>query len=268
MYEILGGENLKILVLGDVCGEVGCEALLKNLPRLKKQLSVDLTVINGENSASSNGISAQSADLIFGAGADVITGGNHTLSRKDIRPVLDSNEYLLRPDNMPLAEFGKGYCLVDMGHTKVAVINLLGQVYLDMHKAENPFICADRLIEKAKNDGANIILVDFHAEATSEKRALGFYLDGKVSAVFGTHTHVQTNDAQILPLGTGYITDLGMSGPVNSVLGVEPSIIIDRLKNGGQGRFIFADGECRLEGILLEVDSKTGKTLDIKTVKY
>ncbi len=268
MYEILGGEILKILVLGDVCGEAGCEALLKNLPRLKKEFSVDLTVVNGENSASSNGISAQSADLIFKAGADVITGGNHTLNRKDIRPVLDSNEFILRPDNMPLAEYGKGYCTVDMGYTKVAVINLLGQVYLDMYKAENPFMWADKLIERAKNDGTNIILIDFHAEATSEKRALGFYLDGKVSAVFGTHTHVQTSDAQILPLGTGYITDLGMSGPINSVLGVEPSIIIDRLKNNAQGRFVAAEGECQLEGIILEVDNKTGKTTYIKTIRY
>ena len=259
---------MRILAVGDVCSEAGCNHLLSVLPRFKKENSVDFTVVNGENSAASNGISKQSAQLLLSAGADVITGGNHTLNRKDFRPLLDENERLLRPHNMPLAEYGSGYCLVDMGYTKIAVINLLGPIYLDMHKADNPFLCADSLVEKAKSDGANIILVDFHAEATSEKRALGFYLDGKVSAIFGTHTHVQTNDAQVLNGGTAYITDLGMSGAVNSVLGVEPDIIINRLKNGEKGRFASAEGEAVIEGMLFEVDNKSGKALWAKTVKF
>ena len=259
---------MRILAVGDVCSDAGCSRLLSVLPKFKKENSVDFTVVNGENSAASNGISKQSAELLLSAGADVITGGNHTLNRKDFRPLLDENERLLRPHNMPNAEYGSGYCLVDMGYTKVAVINLLGQIYLDMHKAENPFLCADAQIERAKSDGANVILVDFHAEATSEKRALGFYLDGKVSALFGTHTHVQTNDAQVLPLGTAYITDLGMSGAVNSVLGVEPDVIIDRLKNGEKGRFVSAEGDAAVEGMLFEVDTKSGKALWAKAVKF
>lgn len=259
---------MRILTVGDVCSEAGCNRLLSALPKFKKENGVDFTVVNGENSAASNGISKQSAELLLSAGADVITGGNHTLNRKDFRPLLDENERLLRPHNMPLAEYGSGYCLVDMGYAKVAVINLLGQIYLDMHKAESPFAWADKLIERAKTDNANIILVDFHAEATSEKRALGFYLDGKVSALFGTHTHVQTNDAQVLKNGTAYITDLGMSGAVNSVLGVEPDIIINRLKNGEKGRFVSAEGEAIVEGMLFEVDNHSGKALWAKTVKF
>ena len=259
---------MRILAVGDVCSDAGCSRLLSVLPKFKKENSVDFTVVNGENSAATNGISKQSAELLLSAGADVITGGNHTLNRKDFRPVLDENERLLRPHNLPNAEYGSGYCIVDMGYVKIAVINLLGQIYLDMHMAQNPFLCADALIEKAKSDGANIILVDFHAEATSEKRALGFYLDGKVSALFGTHTHVQTNDAQVLENGTAYITDLGMSGAVNSVLGVEPDIIIDRLKNGEKGRFVSAEGDAAVEGMLFEVDIKSGKALWAKTVKF
>ncbi len=259
---------MRILAVGDVCSDAGCSRLLSVLPRFKKENGVDFTVVNGENSAASNGISKQSAELLLSAGADVISGGNHTLNRKDFKPLLDENERLLRPHNIPNAEYGSGYCLVDMGYAKIAVINLLGQIYLDMHKAQNPFICADYLIEKAKADGANIILVDFHAEATSEKRALGFYLDGKVSALFGTHTHVQTNDAQVLKNGTAYITDLGMSGAVNSVLGVEPNIIIERLRNGEKGRFVSAEGEAVIEGMLFEVETKSGKALWAKAVKF
>ena len=257
---------MRILAVGDVCGISGCETVLSVLPKIKKELHLDLVVLNGENSADSNGISKNTAELLLSAGADVITGGNHTLHRKDFRPLLDENERLIRPDNMPKAEYGTGYCLVDMGYTSVAVINLLGQVYLDMHEAENPFFAADRLIEKAKADGAKIILVDFHAEATSEKKALGFYLDGKVSAVFGTHTHVQTNDACILPHGTGYITDLGMTGPDNSVLGIKTEIIIDRFKNCAKGKFETAEGPCSLQGVVFEIDAASGLCVSVQTV--
>ena len=247
---------MRILAIGDVCGQGGTEKLLKTLPELKKKYEVDFTVVNGENSDDANGISPASAHLIFSAGADVITGGNHTLRRKDFRTLLDENDRLLRPHNLRGAEYGSGYCLVDMGYCQVAVINLIGEIYLK-EDASNPFIAAEELVARAKADRADVILVDFHAEATSEKRALGFMLDGKVSAVFGTHTHVQTSDAQILPQGTAYITDLGMTGPINSVLGVKPEIIIDRLKNGGKERFALSDGACSLEGFLFDVDIKT-----------
>lgn len=257
---------MKILAIGDVCGTVGCEKLMSVLPKLKKEYDVSFTVVNGENSADGNGISPASAGMIFTAGADVITGGNHTLRRRDAHEMLDENERLLRPSNFDKAEYGHGYCLVDMGCCSVAVINLSGTVYLERLEASNPFLAVDELIEKANADGASVILVDFHAEATSEKRAMGFYLDGKVSAVFGTHTHVQTNDAQILKNGTAYITDLGMTGPADSVLGVDTGIIIDRLRNHTTGKFMLADGHCCLEGVLITVDPKTKKATDIEII--
>lgn len=257
---------LKILAIGDVCGSAGCEMLRRHLPSIKRKYGIDFTVVNGENSADGNGISKESAELIFNCGADVITGGNHTLRRPDFHPVLDENERLLRPHNLTKANYGSGYCLVDMGHTQVAVINLSGQIYLEKLEALNPFLSADELIEKAENDGADIIIVDFHAEATSEKRALGLYLDGKVSLVFGTHTHVQTADEQILKNGTAYITDLGMTGPIDSVLGVEPSIIIGRLRDNNMSRFELAKTPCSLEGLVVEIDKNTRKAIFVERI--
>lgn len=256
---------MRVLFVGDVCGSVGCDFAASVLPAFRRENSIDFTVINGENSADGNGITPQSADVLFACGADVITGGNHTMRRREVHDMLEENERLLRPQNIN-AKYGSGYCLVDMGRLQVAVINLSGQVYLERHDPSNPFLAADALLERAKADMANIILVDFHAEATSEKRALGFYLDGKVSAVVGTHTHVQTADAQILPNGTGYITDLGMTGPKQSVLGVEKEIIIDRLRNGSGDKFHLASGKCMLNGCIFEIDVQTGMTTSVRTV--
>jgi metallophosphoesterase (TIGR00282 family) len=250
---------MKILAIGDVCGSIGCRMLEKTLPLLKKEHSIDFTIINGENSADGNGITKESAEMLFAVGADVITGGNHSLKRKEIYSFLEENPFILRPDNLPEELEGSGYCLVDCGYVSIAVINLSGTIYLESLNASSPFQRVDALIERAKSDGAKIILVDFHAEATSEKRALGIYLDGKVSALFGTHTHVQTNDAQILPLGTGYITDLGMTGPIQSVLGVKSSIIISRLKDKNTSeKFVLADGKCMLNGCIFDINKNTG----------
>ena len=257
---------MRLLAVGDVCGVRGCEEIRKRLPQLKRDKKIEAVIINGENSAEGNGITPYSADFLFACGADVITGGNHSLRRKEIFPVLDSNEFLLRPDNLPDAEYGSGYCLADFGSFSMAVINLSGKIYLDKLSAENPFIRADELIEKARRDGAKVIVVDFHAEATSEKRALGLYLDGRVSAFFGTHTHVQTADAQILPNGTGYITDLGMTGPKNSVLGVKSEIIINRLKDNDLSKFEAADGDCILNACIFDIDTHTGKTNQIERI--
>ena len=256
---------MRILCIGDVCAPSGTETLLKALPTLKKTLKADAVIVNGENSAEGNGISLWSSGVIFSAGADVITGGNHTLRHREIHEILDQNPFLLRPHNID-APYGSGYCLLDLGRVQIAVINLSGQIYLEKEKATNPFLAADELIEKAKSDGARLILVDFHAEATSEKRALGFYLDGKVTAVFGTHTHVQTNDAQVLPNGTGYITDLGMTGVEQSVLGVKKEIIINRLKSNDMSKFEFAEGDCILNGCLFDVDINTGLCLSAEPV--
>jgi len=255
---------MRTLVIGDVCGLIGCKYLSKVLPDIKEKYNIDFTVVNGENSADGNGITPESAEQIFLAGADVITGGNHTLRRREIHPMLDENPFLLRPENIP-SDYGKGYCLFDMGRTVAAVINLSGRIYLDNLKATNPFEAADELVDKAKNDGATHIFVDFHAEATSEKRALGIYLDGKITALFGTHTHIMTADLQILKGGTGYITDVGMTGPKDSVLGVESSIIINRLKDGDTEKFRLAEGKCLLCGCVFESDS-FGKTVKIEPV--
>lgn len=257
---------MKVLAVGDVCAPDGCEFALRTIPRIKREENIDFTIVNGENSAAGNGITPQSAEMLFAAGADVITGGNHTLRRSEFFDTLDSNPFVLRPHNLKDTDVGSGYCLFDMGKYSAAVINLSGQIYLERVNAENPFKCVDELIERAKNDGARYIFVDFHAEATSEKRAMGFYLDGKVSAVFGTHTHVQTADAQILPLGTGYITDLGMTGVINSTLGVKNEIIINRLKNNDMSRFEQASGKCMLNGCVFDIDDTTGLAKTVKLI--
>lgn len=258
---------MRLLVVGDVCGPVGCETVGKLLPRLKREKAIDVVIINGENSAVGNGITKQSAEQLFSFGADIITGGNHTLRRSEVYDMLDANEFMLRPHNLPEAAAGKGYCLADFGRFSVAVINLLGKIYLERDGALNPFKAADELIEKAHNDGADFIVVDFHAEATSEKRALGLYLDGKVSAFFGTHTHVLTADECILPNGTGYITDIGMTGPENSVLGVKSDIIINRLRDNDMSKFQFAEGDGMFCGCIFEMDKSTGKTVFVERIK-
>lgn len=197
---------------------------------------------------------------------DVITGGNHTFRRKEVYDFLDENPFILRPYNLHTADYGRGYTLVDMGRVKIAVINLCGTVYLENQAADNPFLCADELLKRAEDDGADITVVDLHAEATSEKRALGLYLDGRASVVFGTHTHVQTADAQILPCGTGYITDLGMTGPKNSVLGVKSDIIISRFKDRTTDKFELADGECIINACVFDVDGYSGKTTAVERI--
>jgi len=243
---------MKILCIGDVVGSEGCSFLRAKLPALKREHQIDFCIVNGENSAEGNGILPSSAEHIFASGADVITGGNHTLRRREIYEALEENEFILRPHNISDAAPGKGMVICDLGFTKIAVINLLGTVY--MESMDNPFKTADKLISESKELGAKIIIVDFHAEATSEKRAMGFYLDGKVTALFGTHTHIQTNDSQILPLGTAYITDIGMTGVKDSVLGVDKEIVIQKMKDKIPLRFKNASGESILSGVIIETD--------------
>lgn len=255
---------MNILCIGDVTGSIGCRFLLKTLPSLKRRENADICIVNGENSADGNGMTPGSADMLFAAGADVITGGNHTFRRKEVYDRLDSDGFLLRPQNALGDAPGKGYCVVDLGRTRVAVINLIGRVYLP--EAENPFTAADELIERAQADGVKVIIADIHAEATSEKKALGYYLDGRASAVFGTHTHVATSDCQILPKGTGFITDIGMTGPKDSVLGVKKELSLAKIKDGVSVKFELADGSCRLDGCVFEIDDKTGLCSSIRSV--
>lgn len=247
---------LKILCLGDVVGTAGCRVVRTLLPKIKKQYDISLVIANGENSAEGNGILPHSAEHLFSSGVDVITGGNHTLRRQEIYPILENNPYILRPANYPPGAPGHGVCVLDFGYCRVGIINLSGAVFLSAYIS--PFAAADDCIRKLKDEGTDILLLDIHAEVTSEKRALGFYLDGRISALFGTHTHVATADAQVLPQGAGYITDLGMCGVIQSVLGTESQIVIDRFTNMSMARFRNAVGAAAISGCIFDIDHKNG----------
>ncbi|MEE0930991.1 MAG: TIGR00282 family metallophosphoesterase [Acutalibacteraceae bacterium] len=257
---------MNILAIGDVVGKIGCNFLRDKLPQLKKVKGIDIVIANGENSADGNGITPASADFLFTSGVDVITTGNHSFRRKESYELYDECEYLIRPANFPSGTTpGRGMTILDMGRCQVAVINLMGTAYLE--PLDCPFKEVDKLIKQAQNENAKIIIVDFHAEATGEKRAMGYYLDGRVSAVFGTHTHVQTADATILPNGTGYITDAGMTGTIHSVLGVKPEIIIKKFTEKLPQRFDLATGDCKMNCVLMEIDEKNGKTINIEALE-
>ena len=247
---------MRIMCIGDVVGSVGCAFLRQHLSSFKKQQQIDLVICNGENSADGNGITPKSADHLFTSGVDVITLGNHSFRRKEVYPVLDENPRVIRPANFPSSVTpGRGWTTVDMGFTTVAVVNLMGQQFMDAN-TENPFLAADRILREID---AKIVFVDFHAEATSEKRAMGFYLDGRVSAVFGTHTHVLTADAEVLANGTGYITDIGMTGVIDSCLGVKKDIILRRFTTQLPERFELASGDCKLNCAVFDIDRASGK---------
>ncbi len=252
---------MRILCIGDVVGTIGCDFLRKTLPKFKKLKSIDFVICNGENSADGNGILPVSAEHIFKSGVDVITLGNHSFQRKEIYSLLDEEEFMVRPINFPSPSTpGRGYCTVDLGRTSVAVVNLMGQEFIDI-RVDNPYYAIDEILKKIDS---KIIVVDMHAETTSEKKAMGYYLDGRVSAIFGTHTHVQTADECVLKGGTGYITDVGMTGPVESVLGIKKEIIINRFKTKLPERFEYAAGECMLNCVLFDIDEKTGKTKSVE----
>lgn len=255
-------KHMNILAIGDVVGSIGCKFLRAHLPQLKKLKGIDLVIANGENSADGNGITPTSANFLFDSGVDVITAGNHTFRRKESYEFFDSCESLLRPANFPAGAPGRGFCVVDMGRIQVGVINLMGVVY--MESMDSPFDVADRILSEGM---PKITLVDFHAEATGEKRSLAYYLDGRVSAVFGTHTHVQTADECILENGTGYISDLGMTGPVRSVLGVKPELVIQKMRTKMPVRFDIADGPCEMDCALFQIDEKTGKTMEVERLR-
>lgn len=255
--------KIKILCVGDVVSQSGCDFLRKKLPEIKKEYGIDVCIVNGENSAVGNGMLPNSCEHIFTSGADMITGGNHSLKRREIYEYLDRNENVLRPANYGDGVWGKGYGIIDKGAYKIGVINLLGRVWLEGHS--DPFSVAEEIINEFKKE-TNIIIVDFHAEATAEKKAFGYCFDGKVSAVFGTHTHVQTSDAQIMSGGTGYITDLGMTGPEESVLGVKKEIIIEKFRKGFSTMFETADTPAFLQGCIFTIDKDSGKTVEINAI--
>lgn len=255
---------MNILAVGDVVGAPGCEFLQRHLPPLKRLHGVSLCIVNGENSAPANGITPDSARQIFDSGADIITTGNHVYRRSEVYPFLDEREDVARPINFRSGNPGRGIVYADMGRLKVAVINVMGINAMNVNGLTNPFDAVEDALELARD--CRVVLVDFHAEATSEKRAMGFFLDGRVSAVFGTHTHVLTADEQVLPGGTGYITDIGMTGPKNTVLGVDASASLGWLRTGMPARFNVPDTACMLNACLFEVDERTGRTVGVERI--
>ncbi len=256
---------MRVLFVGDVVSEIGCNFLMRTLPQMKKKHNIDFCIVNGENSAVGNGITPVSCGMVLSAGADVVTGGNHTFRRPEFADFLDKSfSPAIRPANVHRSAPGVGYTVLSRGGMRLGVINLLGSSFMDMRVAD-PFDCLDEVLSQMKANGVTCTVADFHAEATGEKRALGFYADGRLSALIGTHTHVRTADAQILPNKTAYITDVGMTGPVNSVLGVEAQCVIKKLRTGLPVRFLTPEGQCSMCCAVIEIDSKSGKAVSIES---
>ena len=253
--------ELRVLAVGDVVASSGVHYVCRNLRRLKREYAVDFCIVNGENSANV-GIYPEQADNLLDAGADIITLGNHAFSQRAIVPMAEDCPYLLRPANFSPLMPGKGLGIFDTKMGSVAVLVLAGRVAMD-YTPDNPFLTAEKLL---KTVDTPMVFVEMHAEATSEKLAMGYHLDGKISALWGTHTHVPTLDLQILPNGTGYVTDLGMTGPKNSILGVKPELSIARFRGELTRRYEPAPGVCKLEAALFRIDAATGKCIGTERV--
>ena len=251
---------MRILAVGDIIGKPGRNAVKEILPGLCDEHNIDLVIGNGENAAGGLGLTPGTADELFDSGIDVITSGNHIWAYNEIVPYLDSEPAILRPLNYPPMNPGRGYLLKN----NVLIVNLVGRVF--MTHVDCPFRAMDQLLAEFQHKSIPII-VDFHAEATSEKVAMGKYLDGRVSAVLGTHTHVGTVDAHILPGGTGYVTDIGMVGPTDSVIGDDPDSVIKRFLTQIPSRLSVGKGEVGFDAILVEVDEKTGKAVGIQRIR-
>ncbi len=255
---------MKILAVGDLVGAAGVKKLKTELPKIRENEKIDFVIVNGENAGEGMGITKKNFDDILAEKVDVITMGNHTWGKKDIFSFIDHPK-ILRPANYCNTVPGKGYNIYEYGNKKIAVINLIGRVDMNV-LSENPFLTAKTIVEKLQ-DKTDIIIIDFHAEATAEKIALGYFLDGKVTAIFGTHTHVQTADEVILEKGTAYISDIGMTGPKKSVIGMDISASIKRFETTLPERYRIAVGECILNGVIFDIDDIKNKVINIKRVK-
>ncbi len=251
---------MRILALGDIVGPNTVEEIGKKLWSYRKENNIDFTVANGENASEGNGISVQDAKTILESGVDVITSGNHVWQKNGLRDFLDDSKFIIRPMNYPGGSAGSGYTIVDCNGYRVLVMNVSGTIY--MESLSCPFECVEKTLER-ESGNYDISLLDIHAEATSEKYAIARYFDGRIDCIFGTHTHVQTADEQILKGGTTYITDLGMCGPKESILGVKSDIIIRKLRTKMPQKFEFADGEIEFHGIMFDTDKRT-----IKRIKF
>ena len=244
----------KVLAVGDVVGNPGMERIRGSLRKLKRETGADFVIVNGENAAVV-GMTPHQGEDILDAGADVITMGNHTFGKREIVDYLDSCPYILRPANLAPQAPGRGWGIFETRFGPVAVIDLIGRCNMD-YGPDNPFLQVEKILKQVDT---KLIFVEFHAEATSEKLAMGYMLDGRISALWGTHTHVPTADAQVLPKGTGYVTDLGMTGPKVSVLGIRPELSIAKFRGDLTARYQWAEGATKLEAVLFTVDTATGK---------
>lgn len=256
---------MKLLFIGDIVGRPGRDLVRKHLKALAAAHAVDLVIANGENAAGGAGITRDNAKEIFGAGVDVITSGNHVWDKREALEFIVSEPRLIRPANYPEGTPGQGsYVALARNGVRVGVVNVMGRVFL--HAIDDPFRAATREIARVKQDGAQVVFVDVHAETTSEKVALSWYLDGQAAAVIGTHTHVQTADERILPGGTACLTDVGMTGPHDGVIGMDRVAVIARFVTGLPGRFEPASGDVRLHGVTITVDPETGKATAIERI--
>lgn len=254
---------MRILCIGDIAGAVGRDMIKYNLSVLAEEKNIDLVIANAENAAHGRGITKNVYEELTEYGIQAFTLGNHTWGCKDVIPLLQHKKNIIRPANYEGGCPGKGSMIIDVNGIKVGIVNIIGRTY--MTPCACPFETMKNIVAKLKNT-ADIIIVDFHAEATSEKIAMGWYLDGKVSAVFGTHTHVQTADEIILPKGTGYITDLGMTGPVNSVLGMDKHIVLERFLTGMPQRFEIAQGKGQFCGAIFDIESNNGRCESVERI--
>lgn len=251
---------MNILAIGDIVGEIGVKKIVKELPKLKKIYNIDFCIINGENSAGGMGITKKIFDSLINAGADVITMGNHTWGKKDIFSFIDDKR-IVRPANYTKGLPGNDYSIINKNNKRIAVINLIGRTSMGI-LSENPFIVANDIYNKLKNQ-VDIFVLDFHAEATAEKIAMGYYMDGKYTIVYGTHTHVQTADEQILEKGTAYITDVGMTGPKKSVIGMDVGVSFKRFVTSLPERYKLADSEAMINGCVFKINDETNRTEEI-----
>lgn len=254
---------MKLLFLGDVFGSPGRKALQNNLPSLKQKLGIDVCIVNCENAAAGRGITEKTCRVLFEAGADVLTGGNHLWDKKEGVEYLEKEKRIVKPANFELA-VGNDYYIHTVGELKLCVLNFCGQVF--MNTPSSPFFVCERYLENLK-DKADLFFVDFHAEATGEKLAFARYFDGKVTAVVGTHTHIQTADEQILKNGTAYISDAGMTGPHDSIIGVEVQNIIDKTLTGMPKRFEVAKGDVQINGVVITIDETSKKATKIERIR-
>ncbi len=257
---------MRILCIGDIVSRIGRNMLFKYVDDLKYKAGIDFVIANGENSNHGRGMTKSGYSEMKRAGVDAFTTGNHVWGAKEIVSIMNDEDDVIRPANLPDGVPGRGSAVFTASNgVRVGIINLMGQV--DMIPCENPFAAAEREVEKLL-EKTPVIIVDFHAEATSEKMAMGYFLDGKVSAVFGTHTHIQTADAKILKNGTGYITDIGMTGAADSILGMNKKIIIKRFRTGIPQKFELAEGRGQFCGCIFTIDESTGKCTDVERIWF